>query len=93
MEQEPIDPLAEICDVESDEPQFEHLGGMDGFVLKNHILPHPRQLRPFLLPDEDESEEIDSRETLEGNVLVLDYFHRISIVISSPLLYAASIFS
>lgn len=72
---EPVKPLKEVEQIEEDIEQFPHLGSMYALV-KNTLLPVPNVLlAPRIPPDKSNAEEIDGKEALEGNDVVLYYLH------------------
>ena len=61
-EDEPIKPLKEIDDVERDIPKFFHLGGMDGFVVKQSYRLFLRFSFPTIPPDDEMTEKVYRHE-------------------------------
>ena len=68
-------PFQEVEQVESEEPQFPHLGGVDPLMPEKHFPLKRIQLPPDIFPDENDAEQVDAQEPREREELVLNDSH------------------
>ena len=75
MQDQPVDPFQNIEKIESDIAEFPHLCRVDGFMPEHGAPFLRRRFLPGVPADENDAEQVESVETLYGQVAVRDDCH------------------